>query len=185
MISAIEEFENFLSKFRQSNGFPIRTLLEKITFAYSVIPSNCAPPPVKTTFFIFLLWRLFCFIFCQTISKVSSIRGFFIAFTVDLFIWLNWLFSPEIIGISIISFSSLGELITDPYRVFNLSALVKVVETPLAISLVTLLLPTKKASPKIKFLFSKIQTEVVVWPKSMQIVPNFFSSSLKVDSADD
>ena len=98
---------------------------------------------------------------------------------------MNWLFSPEIIGISIISFSSLGELITDPYKVFNLSALAKVVETPLAISLVILLLPTEKASPKIKFLFSKIQTEVVVWPKSMQIVPKNFSSSLKVYSEDD
>jgi hypothetical protein len=64
------------------------------------------------------------------------------------------------IGISIISNSSLGELISELYNVFNLSALSKVVETPLAKSLVILLLPTKKLSPYINLLFSKIDMEV-------------------------
>ena len=53
-------------------------------------------------------------------------------------ICLKVFLSPDIIGISIISWSSLGDEINDPYKVFNLSALEIVVETPLAISKVTL-----------------------------------------------
>ena len=57
------------------------------------------------------------------------------------------IFSPDTIGISIISCSSLGEEISDPYKVFNLSALEMLVDTPLAISRVTLLLPIPIVSP--------------------------------------
>ena len=66
------------------------------------------------------------------------------------------------------------------YNVFNLSALSKVVETPLAKSLVILLLPTEKLSPYKNLLFSNMDIEVFEWPRSIQIVPIFFSSLLKV-----
>ena len=56
----------------------------------------------------------------------------------DLVICLKVFLSPDIIGISIISWSSLGDEINDPYKVFNLSALEIVVETPLVMSSVTL-----------------------------------------------
>ena len=89
------------------------------------------------------------------------------------------------IGTSIISYSSLGALINELYKVFNLSALSKVVETPLAISLVMLLLPTRTLSPYIKLLFSKIDIEVFECPKSIQIDPIIFSSSLKTAKDED
>ena len=74
-------------------------------------------------------------------------RGLIIAFKFDLVICLNVFLSPETIGISIISWSSLGDETREPYKVFNLSALEIVVDKPLAISNVTLLLPTPIASP--------------------------------------
>ena len=128
---------------------------------YFVILSIIAPPPVKTTLFNFLLLKLLSLIFCHIISKVSSIRGLIIAFKLDLVICLNVFLSPEIIGISIISWSSLGDETREPYKVFNLSALEILVDKPLAISNVTLLLPTPIASPYTNLLFSNTEIEDV------------------------
>ena len=93
--------------------------------------------------------------------------------------------SSEIIGISIISWSSLGEEINEPYKVFNLSALVISVETPLAISKVTLLLPIPIASAKTNLLFSKTDIDEVECPRSIHIVPSSFSSCVNEDIDED
>ena len=107
------------------------------------------------------------------------------AFKLDLVICLNVFLSPEIIGISIISWSSLGDETREPYKVFNLSALEILVDKPRAISNVTLLLPTPIASPYTNLLFSKTYIEDVEWPKSIQITPRSFSSFVRDDKDED
>ena len=56
---------------------------------------------------------------------------------------------------------------------------------PETISFVILFPPTEIESAKISLLFSIIDTDVVPAPKSMQIVPNNFSSSVNVDKEKD
>ena len=93
--------------------------------------------------------------------------------------------SPETTGISIISWSSLGDETREPYKVFNLSALEILVDKPRAISNVILLLPTPIASPYTNLLFSNTDIEDVEWPKSIQIVPSSFSSFVSDDKEED
>ena len=98
---------------------------------------------------------------------------------------MNVFLSPETIGISIISWSSLGDETREPYKVFNLSALEIVVDKPRAISNVMLLLPTPIASPYTNLLFSKTDIEDIEWPKSIQMVPSSFSSFVNDDKDED
>ena len=59
------------------------------------------------------------------------------------------------------------------------------VETPLAISKVTLLLPIPIVSPKINLLFSKIEIDEVECPKLILMVPSSFSSLFKDERDED
>ena len=68
---------------------------------------------------------------------------------------MNCFSSEEYKGTSIISYSSLGDEITEPYKVLSLSALSLVVEIPLAISFVMFLLPTFIESQKINLELSE------------------------------
>ena len=89
------------------------------------------------------------------------------------------------LGISISSYSSLGEDTTEPYNVFNLSALSRFVATPLAISLEMLSPPIFIASKNLSCAFSKIAIEVDAAPRSIQILPKDLSSKLRVANAED
>ena len=101
------------------------------------------------------------------------------------FICLSSLSSEHSMGTSKNSYSSLGEDITEPQRVFNLSALSLVVDIPLAISLVIFLLPIFIASQKINFSFSNTDIDEDESPKSTQIHPKSLSSKLRVAKAED
>ena len=89
---------------------------------------------------------------------------------------MNCFSSEEYNGTSIISYSSLGDDITEPYKVLSLSALSLVVEMPLAISFVIFLLPTFIESQKINLEFSKTAKEVDESPRSIHMLPKSLSS---------
>ena len=98
---------------------------------------------------------------------------------------MNCFSSDEYKGTSIISYSSLGDDITEPYKVLSLSALSLVVDIPLAISFVIFLLPTLTESQKIYLEFSKTDKEVDDSPRSIHMLPKSLSSLFNVDKAEE